>query len=144
MYAPEKHILCIQLKTTNAETEQLHTFFSMEHRAKLQPCRMARLQISASIHSDFPELGTPVTMDSSPGTTWMKSHIVSSQITSADSHDQDITDMGAKLCRGMLRAATQGSGSHPVELIHLLPASRHCMASRVLIVIQIPDLIQEV
>lgn len=41
----------------------------MEHRAKLQPWCMARLQMRASIHSDFPELGTPVTMESSPGTT---------------------------------------------------------------------------
>ena len=41
----------------------------MEHIAKLQPCWVARLHSRASIHSDLPELGTPVTMDSSPGTT---------------------------------------------------------------------------
>ena len=49
--------------------ERRRAFFSMLHKAKLHPCRRARLQISASIHSDLPELGTPVTMDSSPGTT---------------------------------------------------------------------------
>ncbi len=43
------------------------TFFSMEQRAKLQPCICARLVSSASIHSDLPELGTPVMMVSSPG-----------------------------------------------------------------------------
>ena len=45
------------------------TFFSMEHMAKLQPCWVARLQSRASIHSDLPEFGTPVTIDNSPGTT---------------------------------------------------------------------------
>ncbi len=50
-------------------TERMFTFFSMEHRAKLQPHCSARLQSSASIHSDLPEFGTPVTMLSSPGTT---------------------------------------------------------------------------
>ena len=41
----------------------------MEHMAKLQPCSSARLVSSASIHSDLPELGTPVMIVSSPGMT---------------------------------------------------------------------------
>ena len=45
------------------------TFFSIEQSAKLHPCCSARLHSSASIHSDLPEFGTPVTMVSSPGTT---------------------------------------------------------------------------
>jgi len=45
------------------------TFFSMEQSPKRQPNWSARLTMSASIHSDFPELGTPVMMVSSPGTT---------------------------------------------------------------------------
>ena len=45
------------------------TFFSMEHMAKHQPCSRARFTSRASIHSDLPELGTPVMMVSSPGTT---------------------------------------------------------------------------
>ena len=91
--------MCLPLKTcslignSKAEMDQMQTFFSMEHKAKLQPCRMARLQMSASIHSDFPELGTPVTMDSSPGTTWSQP-IVSSQTTMPDCHVQDIADKG--------------------------------------------------
>lgn len=45
------------------------TFFSMEQSPKRQPNLSARLTMSASIHSDFPELGTPVMIVSSPGTT---------------------------------------------------------------------------
>jgi len=45
------------------------TLFSMEHIAKLQPSFSVRLVRSASINSDLPEFGTPVTMASSPGTT---------------------------------------------------------------------------
>lgn len=41
----------------------------MEHIAKLQPSFSVKLVNSASINSDLPELGTPVTMASSPGTT---------------------------------------------------------------------------
>lgn len=41
----------------------------MEQSANFQPADLLRLQIRASIHSLFPELGTPVTMVSSPGTT---------------------------------------------------------------------------
>ncbi len=44
------------------------TFFSMEQSAKLHPCWCVRLHSSASIHSDLPELGTPVMIVSSPGT----------------------------------------------------------------------------
>lgn len=46
------------------------TFFSMEHSAKHQSCCSDRFASSASIHSDLPLLGTPVTIVSSPGTTW--------------------------------------------------------------------------
>lgn len=45
------------------------TFFSMEQRPNLQPNLLARLTMRASIHSDLPELGTPVMIVSSPGTT---------------------------------------------------------------------------
>ena len=47
----------------------VQTFFSMEHIANAQPFDSARLQSRASIHSLFPELGTPVMIVSSPGTT---------------------------------------------------------------------------
>ena len=63
-----------------------HTFFSMLHIAKLQPCRRARLHSSASIHSLLPELGTPVTMDSSPGTTWGQANPLPHQMTSCQMH----------------------------------------------------------
>lgn len=45
------------------------TLFSIEQSANFQPAISLRLQRRASIHSLFPELGTPVTMVSSPGTT---------------------------------------------------------------------------
>ncbi len=48
--------------------ERKQTFFSMEHSAKLQPCISARLHMRASMNSDLPEFGMPVTMLSSPGT----------------------------------------------------------------------------
>lgn len=70
------------------------TFFSMEHKAKLQPCRMARLQMSASIHSDFPELGTPVTIDSSPGTTCIQLHSVSSTTIFSSRHGKECVVKG--------------------------------------------------
>jgi hypothetical protein len=47
----------------------VRTFFSMEHIAKDQPSFWDRLTMSASIHSDLPELGMPVTIVNSPGTT---------------------------------------------------------------------------
>lgn len=40
----------------------------MEHMANDQPSFSDRLHSRASIHSDLPELGMPVTMVSSPGT----------------------------------------------------------------------------
>ena len=45
------------------------TFFSMAHTPNRQPNLSAKLTMSASIHSDFPEFGTPVMIVSSPGTT---------------------------------------------------------------------------
>lgn len=45
------------------------TLFSIEQSANFQPADSLRLQRRASIHSLFPELGTPVTMVNSPGTT---------------------------------------------------------------------------
>lgn len=49
---------------------QKHTLFSIEHSANFQPTLWLRLHKRASIHSLFPELGTPVTTVNSPGTTW--------------------------------------------------------------------------
>lgn len=49
----------------------------MEQRANFQPTLSQRLHKRASIHSLFPELGTPVTIVNSPGTTW---YIIMSQI----------------------------------------------------------------
>lgn len=46
------------------------TLFSIEQRANFQPTVSQRLHKRASIHSLFPELGTPVTIVNSPGTTY--------------------------------------------------------------------------
>ena len=63
------HKCCPQHCCCQAVLTERLTFFSMEHMAKHHPCCQARLTSRASIHSDLPELGTPVMMVSSPGTT---------------------------------------------------------------------------
>ena len=64
--------MCMAYVNRTQRCSSIHlkrTLFSMEHKAKLQPFCTARLHRRASIHSDLPEFGTPVTTDSSPGTT---------------------------------------------------------------------------
>ena len=96
----------------------LLTFFSMEHKAKLQPWCMARLQMRASIHSDFPELGTPVTMESSPGTTWKAADIHHTGVTRSrlslisEWHDLDRSQMTGAHSTACLHVSKKGCKAH--------------------------------
>lgn len=51
------------------QLKKKHTLFSIEQSANFQPTLRLRLHNNASIHSLFPEFGTPVTTVNSPGTT---------------------------------------------------------------------------
>lgn len=115
------------------------TFFSIEHIAKLQPSFSDKLQRSASINSDFPELGTPVTIASSPGTTCCGAAFVFSFRCDEWVSVRERCDAVSKkttLRRCFLRTSAFSSESkktHPIQVVEPLPPCRHARHVRLLV-----------